>query len=78
MRDEIKKVVTEEIITIQDVATLLDANPVLIYRYVVTDGICEHLRIGRSHVVIDRADLELVRERVNRSTTSKRNRKGDK
>lgn len=75
MRDSVKKVVTEDIITLSEVATLLEANPVLIYRYVVTDSLCEHLRIGRSHVVIDREDIDIIRERVNQSNNFKANRK---
>lgn len=73
MRPEVKRTVTEDIITIQGVAERLGSNPVLIYRYVVKEGVCDYLRIGRSHVVIDREDIELVRKRVTRSYNLKAN-----
>lgn len=74
MRDEVKKIVNQDIITLSELAAELGANPVLIYKYVVTDGVCEHLRIGKSHVVIDREDIELVRQRITRSNAFKQSR----
>lgn len=67
MRPEVKKVVTEDIITLTELASLLGISSVLAHRLVVDERIVEHLRIGRNHVVIDRQDIPTVQERVARS-----------
>ena len=77
MRDSVREVVTKQIITLQGVAEHFGEDPVLIYRYVVRDRVCEFERIGRSHVVIDREDMELVRKRLEQANTYKANRKKD-
>lgn len=79
MRPEVKQIITSEVATLQEVSELLGVdNPALIYRFVVTEKACEYLRIGRSHIVIDREDIELVRERVARSNEFKAKRKANK
>lgn len=77
MRETVKKVVSEDIITLRQLADLLGIKEIIAYRYVVTDGVCEHLRIGRNHIVIDREDIDLVRERIARSNSFKESRKAN-
>lgn len=75
MRDLVKQVITDYVVTLDAVAEMLNANPQLVYRWVTKDKVCEHLRIGRSHIVIDREDIPLIAARSEKSNNFKANRK---
>lgn len=75
MRVEVNKVVSEQIITLPEVAELLNIQQALVYRFVVTDKVCQYGKVGKSHIVIDREDVELIKQRLNKSAEYKANRK---
>lgn len=71
MRDSVKQVLTEETITLTQLAVQLKISSVLAHRLVVDEQVCDHVRIGRNHVVLDRQDIPLVEERIARSSRIK-------
>lgn len=66
MRDSIRKVINEELLTLPQVAKSLKISHAQIYRYVVDEEICDYERVGQSTVVIDKEDFAIVKERVDR------------